>query len=311
VQLADAGTGANLWAGRFDKPFKDVFTVQDEIVREIVTTLNLISKAQKLHLPPGRMQPTANLEAFDYWLHAVEIQWWTPTKDQLLQARQMFEKAIALDPNYGDAYAELAWNYLGGLQVEYDKDPKTWERVLELAKRALTLDDSNAIAYIALGELDAYRRQYDQAEAQVEHAITLDPNNPMAYFWLGDVSYFAGKPAQTISLEEKAMRLDPQNADLYAIDIGCAYDVMGQYAKALPFLHRHAARYPGNIGVHIELAVADTELGRFQEAHAEAAEITRLNPEFSLRGMEKLPGPYKDEAIWQRYLAALHHAGLN
>jgi tetratricopeptide (TPR) repeat protein len=81
---------------------------------------------------------------------------------------------------------------------------------------------------------------------------------------------------------DEAIRLDPQNADLYVINKGCGYDVMGRYADALPFLQRHAARYPDNIGVHLELAFAYSQLDRLPEARAEAAQIMRLNPQFSL-----------------------------
>jgi adenylate cyclase len=300
VQLADATTGANLWAARFDKPLKDVFVVQDEIVREIVTTLNLLTKVHQLHLPPGRFQPTNNLEAFDYWLRGLEDAW-SGSKERDLEARQMYEKAIALDPNYADAYAALAWEYLGAFEVQYDKDPATPKRVAELAQHAIALDDANAAAYTALGELDAIERRYDHAIAEEKRAIAIDPDNPETYFWLGDVLYFAGKPVETISLEQKAIRLDPQNADLYVIDIGCAYDVMGQYAEAIPFLRRHAVRYPDNIAVHFELAFAYAQLRRLDEARAEGAEIMRLNAVFAPRRGE-VPWPVQG----QGYLAALH-----
>jgi adenylate cyclase len=309
VQLADATTGANLWAARFDKPLKDVFTVQDEIVRDIVTTLNLMSRVAKMQLPPGRFQPTNNLEAFDYWLRGTELAFGF-TKEQGLQARTMYQKAIALDPDYADAYAALAWNYLGFLEAQFDKDPKTPQRVVELAQRAITLDDTNWSAFTTLGELHAMERQYDRAIAEEKRAIALDPSNPMAYFWLGDVLYYAGRPIETISLEQKAIRLDPRNADWYVIDIGCAYDAMGQYARALPFLKRNETRFPDNIGVHFESTFAYAQLGQQREARREAGEVMRLNPQFSLKDVERGPSPFKDQAIWRRYIAALRRAGL-
>jgi adenylate cyclase len=85
---------------------------------------------------------------------------------------------------------------------------------------------------------------------------------------------------------------------------------MGRYAEALPFLQRHAARYPDNIGVHFELTYAYSQLGRNKEARAEAAEVMRLNPRFSLEDSENAPGPFKDQTIWQQYLAAWRRAGL-
>jgi adenylate cyclase len=310
VQVADATTGANLWAARFDKPLKDVFTVQDEIVREIVTTLNLMFKAQALKLPPGRIQPTDDLQAFDYWLRGVEASASGFTKDDYLRSQQFFEKAIALDPNYADAYGGLAINYILGVLVQYDKDPKTPQRVVELAQRAIALDDSNWAAYLALGEYYGLEREYDRAITYDQRAIALDPNNPITYFWYGDVLSWAGKPAETISVEEKATRLDPRNGDNYAIDIGWAYGLLGQYAQGLPYLQRHAKRYPDNIFVHIALAVSYAELDHLAEARAEGAEIMRLNPQFSLQPPSDSRCPYKDEAQCQREMAALRKAGL-
>jgi tetratricopeptide (TPR) repeat protein len=124
---------------------------------------------------------------------------------------------------------------------------------------------------------------------------------------VGDVLYFAGRQAETLSFEQKAIRLDPRNADWYVIDIGYAYDVMGQYAKALPFLKQHEARYPDNIGVHLELTFAYAQLGR-SEARAKAAEVMRLNPRFSLKDAEQ--GPFKDQASNQRCRAAWRRADL-
>jgi adenylate cyclase len=308
VDLADASTGANLWATRFDQPLKDVFTVQDQIVREIVTTLKLLSKAHDLQFPPTRVNPTNNLEAFDYWLRGNEEM--DATKEGYLRWREMFEKAIALDPNYADAYASLATNYILALMVQYDKDPKTQQHIVELAQRALALDDANWNAYMVLGEHYGLERQYDRAIAYDRHAIAIDPNNPITYYWLGDVLTWAGKPAEAFKAEETAIRLDPHNADLYAINIGWAYSVMGQYAKALPFLLRHAKRYPDNIYVHFALAETYAELGRSTEARAEGAEIMRLNPQFSLRPQPGAHCPFKDEAVCQREEAALRKAGL-
>jgi adenylate cyclase len=311
VQLADATTGANLWAARFDKPLKDIFSVQDEIVREIVTTLNLLTKAQMLKIPPGRIQPTNNLEAFDYWLRGGEEEWLQPSKEGFLRSRKMFQKAIALDPNYADAYALLALNHLQCVMFRYEKDSKIiLQRVAELAQRAISLDDSNAAAYVALGEYYGLRRQFDRAIALDQRAIALDRNNPSLYFWLGDVLDWAGRADETVSVMQKAMRLDPRNAALYAIEIGQGYNGMQNYAAAVPFLKQGAARYPDNLGVHAELAISYANLGQDTEARAQAAEIMRLNPQFSLKQGEMLPCMFKDEAFCRHIVASLRKAGL-
>ena len=112
VQLVDATTGANLWAERFDRPLHDIFTVQDEIVQKIVTTLDLVFKwEQRGMVAVGRMHGTDNLEAFDDLLHG---RWyvWSMTQEGNAKARAMYEKAIELDPKYADAYVQLGWTYL-------------------------------------------------------------------------------------------------------------------------------------------------------------------------------------------------------
>jgi adenylate cyclase len=113
VQLADASTGAEMWAERYDRPLRDVFALQYEIVHRIVTTLSLqIDLSQQgVGLTPGRSE---NLEAYDDMLRGT-ADYARLTQDGNLKARQMLERAIALDPRYADAYAALAYNYYPGM----------------------------------------------------------------------------------------------------------------------------------------------------------------------------------------------------
>ena len=109
VQLADATTGDELWAERYDRPLRDVFALQDEIVRRIVTTLNLqLALSQKGIMIP---RTTENLEAYDDLLRgtAYSIRL---TKEGNAKARPLYEKAIELDPKYAAAYAQLGWTFL-------------------------------------------------------------------------------------------------------------------------------------------------------------------------------------------------------
>jgi len=111
VQLADAATGAELWAERYDRPLRDVFAVQDEIVRRIVTTLNLqLNLAQEGIVIP---RSTENLEAYDDLLRGAD-DLLSFTKDGNTKAREMYEKAIALDPKYAMPYAALGESYYVG-----------------------------------------------------------------------------------------------------------------------------------------------------------------------------------------------------
>jgi adenylate cyclase len=103
------------------------------------------------------------------------------TKETNTQARQMFEKAIELDPKYAGAYALLDATYLAEWSDRWSQDPQTLERAFELAQRAAALDDSLFLAHKALGWVYLLNRQHEQAIAEIEKAIALAPNNALLY----------------------------------------------------------------------------------------------------------------------------------
>jgi TolB-like protein/DNA-binding winged helix-turn-helix (wHTH) protein/Tfp pilus assembly protein PilF len=306
VQLADATTGEELWAERYDRPLRDIFALQDEIVRRIVTTLNLqLTLAQRGLLIP---RTTDNLEAYDDVLRGAEY-FLSYTKDGNAKARQMLEKAIALDPKYARAYADLGFSYWQEWIQQWTHDPHTLDRAFQLEQQAIALDDSLPVAHMALGETYLFKKQYDQATAEAERAIALDPNSAVGYWGLAEILDFSGKPAEAVGLAEKAMRLDPRNRDFYLFHEGWAYTQMGRYAEAIPVLKRHLARYPNYVGDHLLLVVDYTELGREDEARAEAAEVLRISPDYSVdRWMQH--SPQKDQAFLKRLIADMRKAGL-
>src|SRR5262249_41658778 len=108
AQLIDATTGEHLWSERFDRPFKDIFALQDEMVEKMVTTLKLQLTVHGEW--DSTRKHTDNLEAYDSLLRGLEP-FFRYTKETNAQARQLFEKAVALDPQYAEAYAYLAWTY--------------------------------------------------------------------------------------------------------------------------------------------------------------------------------------------------------
>src|SRR5712692_1966736 len=200
VQLVDATTGADLWAERYDRPMKDIFELQDEIVRRIVTTLSLqLTLWEKYGVPVSKR--TDNLEAYDDLLRGVEYGF-SSTKQGNEKARQMYEKAISLDPKYAGAYAQLAWTYYFDWILQWSPDPRALDRVFNLAQQAVALDDSRPAGYILLNRVSLYKRQYEQALSQIQRAIELDPNNAFAYFWLENTLALSGRPAETIDVAE-------------------------------------------------------------------------------------------------------------
>ncbi|MBI3302542.1 MAG: adenylate/guanylate cyclase domain-containing protein [Deltaproteobacteria bacterium] len=305
AQLVDATTGHHLWAEHYDRPLTDIFALQDEIRQKIVTTLKLQLTLSEQGIFVRR--ETDNLEAYDYCLRGVEY-FNRFTQEANVQARQMFERAIELDPTYARAYAGVGWTYSMDWGV-WGQDLQSLERTLEWAQKALALNDSLANAHVLLGWAYLFKKQHDQARAEFERSIALDPNEVFGYAYLALILNFAGRPAEAIGLIEKALRLDPRNRFFSLNVLGGAYRLMGRYEEAIVTLRRAINANPNYLPPHTLLAAIYSELGREEEARAEAAEVLRINPNFSLE-VYRQRLPFKNQAESERYLAALRKAGL-
>src|SRR5215813_10312873 len=193
AQLIDATTDHHLWADRYDRPLIDIFAVQDEIVQQLVSTLRV--EVHEAELERVRRIPTTSLSAYDAllrgeeYLHRVTI-------EANVQARQSFEQAMALDPQYGEAHAGLGWTYW--VESHFSSDPQHLEQAVALAQQAIALDDSLPLAHSLLSLVSGRKQQYARAIAAGERAVSLDANNAYSAAWLAEVLNFAGRPAEAI-----------------------------------------------------------------------------------------------------------------
>jgi TolB-like protein/class 3 adenylate cyclase/Flp pilus assembly protein TadD len=251
AQLVDTITGGHLWSQRYDRPLKDIFALQDEIVQKIVTTLKL----QLTLWEKGSLvrKHTDNLEAYDYVLRGVEY-FGRFTKEANAQARQMSEKALALDPQYAEAYAWLGQTYWMEWNQRWSADPQTLERALALAQRATALDDSLPIAHSLLSFVYAQQQQYDQAVAEGEQAIALDPNNADSYASQANVLNWAGRPEEALRAVDQAMRLNPRYPPWYLFEVGFSYRLAGRYAEAIDATKEAISRGPNFLPSYVTLA---------------------------------------------------------
>jgi TolB-like protein/tetratricopeptide (TPR) repeat protein len=304
AELVDATTGKQIWGQRYDRQLRDIFTLQDEIVASVITTV----KAQIPLLEHGWILPqrTKNLEAYDHFLRAFEY-FLTPTPDGYAKARQMVEKAIELDPGYADAYELLSFVYFVGYAYQWDQDPSVLDRAAELAEKAVSLDDSSSTAYALLGWTAVYKRQRDKAVANGKRAVSLGPNDAFAWRALSEIMSFSGKPDEALADAQKAMRLDPRHPESYLPREGFAYNSLRRFEEAVAAFK---AGDQTNPWTHVGLAYAYSELSREQDARVEAAEVMRISPHFSLeKAKQTLPINWNDPSN-QHLLAELREAGL-
>jgi TolB-like protein/Tfp pilus assembly protein PilF len=251
AQLIDATTGYHLWSEQYDRPLQDLFALQDEIVQRIVTTLRLQLTLQERGFQVPKL--TNNLEAYDAFLRGAEY-FSRSTKEANTQARQLYEQAIALDPQYADAYVALGHTYLAEWGYRWSVDPQTLEQALALAHQALALDDSLPKAHSLLSRLYALQQQYEQALAEVERSVVLDPNNAESYAHQADVLNVAGRPEEALQAVKLAMRLDPHYPPWYLVELGFNYLMTGRYAEAIAALKEAGSRSPNLLPAHLNLA---------------------------------------------------------
>jgi adenylate cyclase len=251
AQLIDATTGGHLWSQRYDRPLKDIFALQDEIVQKIVTTLNLqLTLRERGVLVRKR---TDNLEAYDTFLRGAE-HFWRFTKEGNAQARPLFEKTIELDPQYAEAYVYLGWTYMIAWIQQWDPNPQNLQQAFELEQQAIALDDSLPRARIILSWVYTFKNQYEPALAEAERAIALDPNDADGYHALGTVLVnFEERPAEAIELAEKAIRLNPRYPFGYAWLLGVASRLTGRYEEAIAAQKQALLRNPNRLFSHTDL----------------------------------------------------------
>ena len=306
AQLVDATTDSHVWAERYDRPLKDIFALQDEIVRKIVTTLKLQLTLWEQGILVRRR--TDNLEAYDYFLRGVGS-WWRFTKEANVQARQMYEKAIELDPQYAQAYTFLGLTYWLDWYLQWNPDSQNLGRAFELTQKAVALDDSLPMAHTLLGWVYLMKTQHAQAIAEMERDVSISPNSADGYVSLGLVLAYAGRAEEGIGLIEKGMRIDPRYPLPYLSYLGHAYRMAGRYEEAIAACKKAVVHNPNYLPAHIFLAATYGELGREEEAQAEATTVLRISPNFSVEEMRQRL-PYKDLAAMERFLAGLRKAGL-
>jgi adenylate cyclase len=301
AQLVDATNGYHLWAERYDRELQDIFAVQDEVTRKIVTALQITLTEGEQKRP--RRPPTSNLEAYEHLLRGLEC-YWHRTKEMNAQARRMFKRATELDPDFAMAHAWLGRAYMVEWMFQWDEDPQTLEHAFAQAQRAVALDDALPVAHQTLAYVFLLRKQFAQALSEAERAVALDPNDADAWNTLGEMLSCTGRPQEAIGLVEKAMRLNPHYPASYLFALGQAQHLAGRYEEAILAFRRLLTRNPDHLHGRFFLALAYNEVGRTEEARAALAACGPIDRTYSLeRVKDRIP--YSDPTLIERWIKVL------
>jgi adenylate cyclase len=312
VQLIDAIKGIHLWSERYDRDLKDLFVLQDEIARQIMTALQV--KLTEGEYASGVAETTSNLKALEcFWRGEEHFFRWA--KEDNAAARQWAQKAVELDPKFAGAWALMGWTHLFDVIFAWSKSPaESMKGALECAQKARGLSDSCAKAHALIGYINLLNRKFDEAIESGEKAVRINPNDPVMLCILANIMQFNGKFDESIALVKNAMRLCPSYPAFFLSPLSNSYLLAGRYEEALAAGELMLAR--ANKGefspyvAHMNLAEAYIGLGQDQKARAHAEEILKINPNYSLADQRKRWYYYKDPAHLDRRIDALRKAGL-
>jgi TolB-like protein len=274
AQLVDSTTGRHLWAERFDGSMRDVFSLQDKINQKIVAALavKLTAGEKTLVSQKGTLNPAAYEEFLKGRVHYLRF-----TKEDCAKAEECFKRAIALDPNYGQAKASLALLYSdGSILGMFPAFKMSYAEARLHARYYLTeaMKQPTSTSYQVAGHMNLYLRQYDEAVSAVEKALALDPNDPACHLTACRVLIACGRPAEGMEHAKMMMRLDPLNPVRYLAFMGMAHFFMGEWEEAVTAAEQALKLNPETYNAAVILAAAYAHLGRDEEAKA-AARIAR------------------------------------
>jgi len=276
AQLIDAETGNHLWSERYDRELKDLFDLQDDITKNVITALQVELTGGQIASIFGKS--TKNLEAYLKMMKGLHRHGRYAKNDHEI-ARRLYGEAIVLDPNYADAYVALAWIYYDEANFGWTKTPtKSFEKAVELAKKALSFDEQNALAYMVFSNVYGKIGQFEKAMAAQQKALSLDPDNSFVNAVSGLNLYYLGKFKEAILFLKKAIRIDPKHPGWYSLILGTSYFLTGQYEQAIAVFEKLVNREPENANAHALLGCAFIAAGKPEEAVRMLEKALSLNP---------------------------------
>ena len=309
AQLIDGNSRSNVWARSYDRALSDIFSVQDEITQTIVGAIEPeLSRAERER---ARIKQRDSIDAWSTYQRGM-FHLYRYTKDDLAQARKLFEDAIAIDPDLGPAYSAIAeacyYEVVYGF-VQPDNDNR--ERATEFAQKAVVLDRDDAGAHCTLGRIRYLCRDYAAAISELELALDLNPSLALAHYGLGAAFVFSGKPQDAFPHLESAIRLSPQDPNMgsYLARVAEAKYLIGDDEGAVRFALKALAQPSFQWSRYAILIAALGQLGRQEEAHRYVAEVTRKRPNFSVAFVRTMH-PFSRDMRIDRYYEGLRKAGV-
>ncbi len=281
AQLIETATGHGAWAERYDRQMEDVFAIQDEIVRSIAKAMQvMLTEKEKKAIAKT---PTADVKAYDYYLRGRQFfhQFRRRGYDY---ARQLFTRAIEIDPGYARAYAGVA-DCHSYLYMYWDASEENLKAAEEASRRALLLDPELAEAHVSRGLAISLSKRYDDAQMEFETATRLDPKLFEGYYFYGRSCFQQGKLEDAARLFAKASQVKPEDYQAPALlgmvfkGLGRAEEAKDAYRRSLLSAEKHLELHPDDARALYMGANALCQLGEKSRSLDWARRALAIDPE--------------------------------
>jgi len=307
AQLIDALKGYHLFSERYNRELKDIFALQDEITMKVMTSVGATMSGKEVFYL--HQKGTKNLDAYLKWLQAAAYLQ-NFNKENAAMARRLAKESLVFDPEYANPYSILAGAKIIEVYVGATTSPReSLVQAGKLARKAIALDDSFVHAKIQLAFVYLFSRQFKKLLSEAEHAIAIAPNSALACFTMGSALMHLERFEESIPYYKKSLRLDPTYPFSQCLNnLGAAYRWLGRYDEAIVAYKKLFQLYPDHLPGHANLAATYVMAGREEKARAEAAEVMRIDPKFSLKRFAR-SFPYRKELV-EGLVVAWRKAGL-
>jgi adenylate cyclase len=305
--LIEIGTGHTVWAEQYDFPTDDMFSVQADLVQEIVATLHVVIESEEISAL--RHKPTENPNAYDLYLRAVAASKLLTSAGRRESIRLLIE-AVELDLDYLAAHSALGGRYLSLWRFGGTDNP---DEVLRLARyhaeRALEIDQTDYRGQYLLGMLHLYAdHEHDLAYAAYQRALHDNPNDADIFYNMGFLRSLMGEPAEAIEWNNKAKQINPRYPGWYNFNAALSHYLVRDYDKALLLAKAGIAAYPKSLAPRRILIATLVEMGRLDEAKKEVADFLEIKPSFRLSTFHNTP--FQNQTEQDRYFDAMRSAGI-
>jgi adenylate cyclase len=303
ARLTDAPTAQAIWAQNYDRDFSEIFDIQDDVAKVIVSTIS--SRVRLAEADRRNWMSSPNLNAYSELLHGRELMLRYTAEDNE-QARRHFQAALEYDPTYSPACAAMARSYNYEWQFSWGDEPElAIDRAVEWAEKAVSYDRSSARARSELGFSLLFKKQLKASLSEFRKARELNPNDADIMAEMSDALTYNGEMNEAVALLKQAMRLNPYFPDTYLWYLADAYFALRQYEDTIETLQRMTNPV---IGSRL-LAASYAYLGQEDAARTHAAIVLKNQPDFSINEwVNKQPEINPAETL--HFAEGLRKAGL-